>query len=407
MLFTPFDDESQRIERLDKYTSTNYSFIRLTNTMIDKNNIDANYFLRTLLKRKGFVDYDKLQNGGKNGMRFPADIYSKGKHITTTMNFYRVTGKRGDPRFSVGKIKSLVSQGLIDNGDLLVIVPYVIDQKKLILLFNSSYELPNDKSLSKLLQVDAIHKKLSDVLATVKVIAKEGYHLNSKGAGKVSPKDAGDTLESLLGVKTNNRINADIDGQIELKTKSMSGLETLFSLRPRFEDTPIAKVEPNDRYRVSAYTRKYGYLSDSHPNAKSLYVTIGAKPNNQGLSLKVNENKTIIELQKGSTTTAFWHFEDLEQELKRKHPMTLWFDVDIDRSGTTAKFLYKAVRITQAPSFETFIKLIKDGIITYDWRGYTSISGKYKGKNHGNAWRIDKKNLTLLFGNSQYIDLQN
>ena len=36
----------------------------------------------------------------------------------------------------------------------------------------------------------------------------------------------------------------------------------------------------------------------------------------------------------------------------------------------------------------TFLSLIKSGIITYDWRGYTSKTGKYSGKNHGNAWRI-------------------
>lgn len=28
----------------------------------------------------------------------------------------------------------------------------------------------------------------------------------------------------------------------------------------------------------------------------------------------------------------------------------------------------------------TFLSLIKSGIITYDWRGYTSKEGKYKGK---------------------------
>ena len=33
----------------------------------------------------------------------------------------------------------------------------------------------------------------------------------------------------------------------------------------------------------------------------------------------------------------------------------------------------------------TFLSLIKSGIITYDWRGYTSKTGKYSGKNHGNG----------------------
>ena len=149
------------------------------------------------------------------------------------------------------------------------------------------------------------------------------------------------------------------------------------------------------------------YLSEKHPNAKSLYVTIGSIPNNQGLYLNVNENKAVVELRKGSALTAYWEFQDLEKELKIKHPTTLWFDVDVDRSAEVAQILYKSVKITKEPNFETFIDLIDAGIITYDWRGYTSISGKYKGKNHGNAWRIDKKNLNKLFGQSEYINLQN
>lgn len=408
MLFIPYNDESLRIEKLKKFIGTNYSVIRLTDTMINKNNIDANYFLRALLKRKDVVDYDKLQNGGKYGKLLPADIYSKGKHIRTKVKLYKVKGKRSDPRFSIYRIKKLSLQYIIGTGDLLVIFPYLVNQGKQlrIFIFNSSYDLPNDTALSKLFDIDSTHKKLAHILSVVHIIAKEGYHSNSKGEGKVSPKDAGDTLESLLGVQTNNRQNADIDGLIELKTKSMSGLDTLFTLRPRFDDTPVAKVEPHDRSRVSAYTRMYGYFSEKHPDAKSLYVTIGSSPNNQGLYLKVNEAAAVVELRKESQVTAFWKFEDLEHELKIKHPTTLWFDVDIDKSTKTAKFLYKAVRITQIPSFETFIKLISSGIITYDWRGYTTITGKYKGKNHGNAWRINKKNLSLLFGDIKYIDLQ-
>ena len=288
----------------------------------------------------------------------------------------------------------------------MVIVPSIKGNKVRIIIFNSSVKLPELSRFSDILKLSPAQEKLNILLPQIKVLAKQGYHPNSKGIGKVAPKDAGDTLENLLKVKTNNRQNADIDGLIELKTKSNKGLDTLFTLRPRFEGTPIEQIEPNDRSRVSAYTRKYGYLSEKHPNSKALYVTISATPNNQGLYLHTNEKEAIVELKKDSITTAFWKFEDLEHELKIKHPMTLWFDVDIDRSKDIARFLYKSVKITKEPNFETFINLIENGVITYDWRGYTSISGKYQGRNHGNAWRIDKRNLDKLFGNSEYINLQ-
>ena len=407
MLFTPYDDESQRIDQLKKYIDTEYTLLRLTDTMIIKNNIDANYFMRRLFRTKGVVDYDKLPNGGSKGLKVAANIFSRGRQIATKCNLYRVTGQRSDPRFSIYGIKRYAEEGVWKTGDLLVIFPYLVNKVQQIFIFNTSSEIPSDQVLSGLFQLNETQKVLNEIMPKIRAIAKAGYHPNSKGAGKYAPKDAGDTLESLLGVETNNRQNADIGGVIELKTKSSTGLDTLFSLRPQFDDTPVAKIEQKDKNRVSAYTRLYGYLSDKHPNSKSLYVTIGAEPNNQGLYLNVNEREATVELKKGSTVTAFWNFEDLEHELKIKHPMTLWFDVEVDKSAETAQILYKAMRITKVPSFETFVDLIKEGIITYDWRGYTSISGKYQGKNHGNAWRIDKKNLTKLFGKSEYIDLQN
>lgn len=407
MKFTPYDDEIRRIDQLKKYVGTDYTILRLTDTMINKNNIDANYFMRSLLKRKGIVDYDKLTNGGSNGLKVSVLLFLRNCQETTKTNLYRVNGKRSDPRFSIYGISKYAEKNILRTGDLLVIFPYQVKGTTYICIFNVSSSLPQNEVLSNLFELNATQKKLNTLLDKIKILAKKGYYANSKGAGKWSPKDAGDTLESLLGVKTNNRQNADIDGLIELKTKSNSGLDTLFTLRPKFDGTPVADVEPKDRSRVSAYTRMYGYLSEKHPNAKSLYVTISSTPNNQGLYLSVNESKAIVELKKGSVLTAYWKFQDLEQELKIKHPTTLWFDVDVDRTAEVAQILYKSVKITKAPNFETFIDLIDAGIITYDWRGYTSISGKYKGKNHGNAWRIDKKNLNKLFGQSEYIDLQN
>ena len=53
----------------------------------------------------------------------------------------------------------------------------------------------------------------------------------------------------------------------------------------------------------------------------------------------------------------------------------------------------------------TFLSLIKSGIITYDWRGYTSKTGKYSGKNHGNAWRIKPNEKAELFGEIEKVEL--
>lgn len=120
MLFKPYRDEYDRINSLKPFISNDYSIIRLTQTMISKNNIDANYFLRSLLKNKKVVDYDSLQNGGRNGLKYPVIMYSKNQKIETTINFYKVNGKRSDPRFGLYRINNMNQNNVLGVGDLLV-----------------------------------------------------------------------------------------------------------------------------------------------------------------------------------------------------------------------------------------------------------------------------------------------
>ena len=74
-------------------------------------------------------------------------------------------------------------------------------------------------------------------------------------------------------------------------------------------------------------------------------------------------------------------------------------------NGDIAEFKYTEAELTRSPQFMTFISLIKLGVVTYDWRGYTSKEGKYEGKNHGNAWRVKNKHRNQLFGSSEVIEL--
>ena len=79
--------------------------------------------------------------------------------------------------------------------------------------------------------------------------------------------------------------------QNDMQTEYITELElslihiSLFTLRPSFDGTEVALYEKNDRNRVSAFARLYGYFSEKHPECKSLYITIGseaAPQNNQG-----------------------------------------------------------------------------------------------------------------------------
>ena len=103
--------------------------------------------------------------------------------------------------------------------------------------------------------------------------------------------------------------------------------------------------------------------------------------------------------------TAFWRFNDLRKQLMDKHPATLWFAATKRTIDGIVQFKYTEIEYSRAPQFMTFLSLIKSGIITYDWRGYTSKTGKYSGKNHGNAWRIKPNAKAELFGEIEKVEL--
>lgn len=417
MIYTPYKDEVEVINNIHRYNNNEYSLLRLTPTMIEKNNPDANALFRDLLYNNNIVDYEVLNHGAKNGVLTTGKFLYEEFMLDVRLNFYRVTNKRGDRRFSIYGINQLVRDGMVNEGDLLYFTVSNTDGKNPhIVLINVTKNIPSEFQLRQLFGIDNIADSASRLIPKVKEIAKLGFHKNSKGPGKIQPKDSGDTLEYLLGIKTNNNPTADFEGKIEIKTKSGKTLDTLFTLRPQFEGTEIANYEPKDRNRVSAFTRYYGYESDKHPDSKSLYITIGSKSapqNKKGFFLEVNENARRVELLREDPlsnkveVTAFWNFSDLQRELNDKHPATLWVKSESRMNGETGEFRYFAAELSRSPKFSTFLSLIKSGGITYDWRGYTSPNGPYKGKNHGNAWRIRTQYRSHLFGDIETIDLLN
>ena len=414
MIFTPYNDESQVINRVHKFNPEEYALIRITPTMIEKNNTDANGIFRDILYSGKLVDYDKLLPGGGNGTSIMATFIQQDKCTEVKLKFYLVSNSRGDRRFSIETLKRKKQEREINVGDLLYFsVIKEQENNSRIIMINLTHNIPDEKMLEMVLGTDKVAEALSELMPKIKEIVKKGFHDNSKGEGTYSPKDAGDTLEYLLGIQTNNRAEADYKG-IEIKSKVSRTLDTLFTLRPRFEGTSIEKYEPVDRNRVSAYARYYGYFSDKHPDAKSLYITIGSKENpqnNQGFYLEVKEENKLVELwgknpdTNKDEVTAYWTFDELREELYKKHPATLWVKAESRTVGNMVQFKYTEMELSRTPQFMTFLALIKSGGITYDWRGYTSLSGKYSGKNHGNAWRIKPQYKSQLFGEIEVLDI--
>lgn len=413
MIFTPYRQEAEMINMISQIRSGDYTLLRLTPTMITKNNLDANGIFREMLFNAGIVDYEDLEFGGKHGINAYAKFIQAGKVESVKLKFYRVTNSRGDRRFSIETIKRRMRDKELNEGDLIYFSIYKNNANQpQIFMINLTSNTPTQAEIAAEIGYDQIAALLATIKPKIKEILTGGFYENSKGIGEVAPKDMGDTLEFLLGIDTNNRDNADLNGLIEVKSKGESRtLDTLFTLRPCFEGTAVAKLEPNDRNRVSAFARYYGYDSDKHPGYSSLYITIGsedAPQNTHGFYLDVDENAsrvTINHIAKDgkAEVAAFWTFSDLRKALNNKHPSTLWFKAEKRLIGDMVQFKYNEVEFSRSPQFMTFLSLIKKGIVTYDWRGYTTKHGNYSGKNHGNAWRIKPDHKAELFGTIEKI----
>ena len=416
MMFVPYKDEQENINMIHEVRNSDYALLRLTPTMIGKNNIDANGIFREMLVSEDIVDYEILENGGENGVSVNALFIQAEKTTNVKLKFYRVSNNRGDRRFSLQTIKRKTENEEMNVDDLLYFSTFRDENgEPIVYIINLTSNVPSkERLINELGKVD-ISKKFDEIKPVLEKIVNSGWHDNSKGEGSKAPKDVGDTLEALLRVDTNNRADADIDGLIEVKSKGASRtLDTLFTLRPSFDGTEVALYEKNDRNRVSAFARLYGYFSEKHPECKSLYITIGseaAPQNNQGFYLEVDDEKAVVNIMKRdkdsekARVTAYWTFDSLKKQLMEKHPSTLWFSAEERVNGNMVQFKYTEIEFSRAPQFATFLSLINAGIVTYDWRGYTTADGAYAGKNHGNAWRIKPAAKSSLFGDIKKISL--
>ena len=413
---TPYSTEVPPIRLIQNYCSADYATVRVTHTMVDKNNPDANENLRYILAAAGIVDYEALENGRQNGQTAPVTFIQANRITTFELRFYRVNNARGDRRFSIEDFRQKVREHEIEVGDLLYFCcPCDEYGNPHLYIFNLTHNTPSEENLQAEFGTDEIAAALEELRPRLEYIVRGGPFENRKGVGKTAPKDAGDTFEAAMDIETNNDPGADYRDLIEFKTKSSRTLDTLFSLRPCFDGTPVAQAEAVDRYRVSAFARLYGYESDKHPGMKSLYITIGsevAPRNAQNFFLRVNYDAALVEIMRHEdeqdVVTAYWGFETLRDELHHKHPATLWVKATEVRKGTddtAALFSFDEFSFTRAPQFSTFLSLIERGVVVYDWRGYTTPAGNYAGKNHGNAWRIDHRYRDCLFETYEVLNL--
>lgn len=199
----------------------------------------------------------------------------------------------------------------------------------------------------------------------------------------------GYTLESLLGLKENNLKGPDFDS-IELKSqrKGVSNPVTMFTF-----NRGVWKIKQREMIE------KYGYIDTNH--RPSLYCKVNTKPNNQGLSLKVEkENVRLYYLN--SILIAEWPGDRLIDRFRNKMPALVVVNAETrTNSEEKEEFWFNEAFYLTQPNENNLLDLIRQNIIIVDVRMHLKEN---KGvRNHGTGFRIDERFLNLCFSNREQL----
>lgn len=384
--------ELQKIESIINVNPCEYTLIRLTSTMHSKSIIDAGEPVRKILREGKVIDYNEVVKG-EEGKQIKCVYLITDEVHELEASFYRPKTKKGDPRFWVYGLKKF-----INIGELFFITTF----NNSMVLISLQSNLIQNNVLKQFFGPSKLEIR-EELIALIRNIKQKGPVI-SVSPNKLNSKDIGDTLEREVGILPNSSGLADYKGSIELKAKrkDVKTNDTLFSMVPDWSKCLIKSS--------NTMILEFGYPSNKYEGFIDLFVTVSNNPNNQGLYLEVNEDAEKVSQfymnpRGEKIEVCFWEFDALEGRLKEKHPSTLWMLADISRDGNgQIHFHYNQAMMTRTPIFSSFLLLISQGIITYDWRGRVREDGSgYKDKGH--CFRLKPKYRNILFASTEIIDI--
>lgn len=390
MQFIPNNNEDLMISKIIKRSGTEFVLIRLTDTMLKKSIVDASRPFRQLLLENSIVNYETLVPGRDKVIVRASMLTLREDEVKVSL--YRPKTKKGDPRFCVYGMRSLLR-----SGDMIFITVY----KGKLVIIPLVDRLFSEEILTHYFKIET--NPIKDELIELLRILKNKGPVKSVSPEKRNPKDVGDTLEREIGLLPNSNKIADFKGAIELKAKrkGFNTKDTLFSMVP---DWKLSSINSSNEMILT-----YGYPSNKYQGYQDLFVTVNNKPNNQGLYLIVDEEEGYLhqmyQHKSGKITgTCIWNLEELKKRFYSKHPETMWVVAEEIIIDNEIYFIFDSIEYTRAPVFSSFLLLISKGIVTYDWRGRVRLDGSgYKDKGH--CFRVLPKNRNLLFGEIESIHI--
>ncbi len=227
------------------------------------------------------------------------------------------------------------------------------------------------------------------LLRDLQGLAAQGYvpSLRSGDTG------VGYTLETMLGIRANVRMDADFQG-IELKASRSpdpvhrrsppSGTVTLFAKTPQW--VPIG----SERRLLD----QHGYFDDR--GRWSLYTSIYAhRPNPQGWRLEFDYPRTRLIAERHLQPVVYWQLGVLDLRLQEKHKETIFVTAHSIRREGAEFFRYDQIIHCTSPSLDNFVNLIDERRVFHDFALHRRPDGTPR--DHGFLFRVGKQHLGRLF----------
>jgi hypothetical protein len=369
------------------------TYISLTDTMLNKSIMDAVDPIRKLLKDASLHDFDTQAQGPENkvvlttiliGVTTAGEVFRK----ESSTSLYRPNTKNGDPRFWV--------RGLRESAIAGDFVGFAISSDGKLVVANLSLSSVQADRRHDVWQ--KVHQHFSNVVALgrkpesanyLDLISKlseiaQGDYLKAVGYGDTA---VGRTLEHALGIRMNSSRNPDWHG-IELKfgRRRPAQRKNLFAQVPDWTLSPITSIRN--------FLGVYGY----HRNGLNrLNCTVSPTPNSQGLALRVDLNRQIVEETSDNPlypVALVWTLEKLNERLLEKHTETCWITVDSKFIDGIEFFKPKLVIHTSSPRTDLVPILISSGQMTVDHmikQTGTSVTER------GPEWKVSNSGHAQLF----------
>lgn len=248
------------------------------------------------------------------------------------------------------------------------------------------------------------------IIDKAKVI-EEFNRIKSKGfikSNRVHNTGIGKTFEDHLGVMENNVKEPDFMGfEVKSQRARTSSFLTLFTKSPSLPK------------KANTYLRdKYGEFYVEYPELKHIHTSMFANKFNTyknvykfKISNNPEEQSLLIQVAKINSTKIIdqsvgWLYKDIENCITKKIKALFYVTADVKVKDGIEYFHYTKAEIYMNPSMDNFLNILNEGKVMVDIRIGSYKTGRNIGKthDHGTAFRIQSKDLPMLYNDFAKID---